>query len=345
MNIKPYCIIEPKSYPVSFFGCCIRAFEDVLVIGARCGSPYDPVAPGFVDIYINEVYVQTLFGKTLGERFGVSIALNAEYLCIGAYRENTNGIEGGSVYVYKRVNNYYKFNSLLFAPDKKEKDYFGYNISIEDNYLVVGAYAKNLIGSEDGKVYIFNLDSNECISQIINNFSIKNENFGRSVYIYNKKIFVGSPKNNENGKIFVYDLDGKLLEVLESNDTKRLGNSICINEKFVIAGAYETKGKGSVCIYDVASKTWKMIFSDCNKSYFGGSISVSNDMLSIGSYRYGNNEQGSVFIYNLTNDEMNEISNPNGNSNDWFGYSVFLNNKKLYIGSVKNNLLYVYKLD
>ena len=89
MHISPLSKIYPQQSPVSFFGCCIRNYNDVLAIGARYGSPYDPVGPGFVDVYINGQYSQTLQGAAHGERFGVSIALNEQYLCIGAYRENT----------------------------------------------------------------------------------------------------------------------------------------------------------------------------------------------------------------------------------------------------------------
>lgn len=345
MNISHYCNIEPKLNPVSFFGCCIREHQDVLVIGARCGSPFDPVAPGFVDIYINRKYVQSLKGNNHGERFGVSIALNSLYLCIGAYRENTNGLEGGSVYVFKRMNNHYEFVTLLLAPDKSDKDYFGYNISIDKNYLVIGAYAKKISGFEDGKVYVFDLKSNQCISQIQNENPIKNENFGRSVYIYNNKIYIGSHKHDKNGKVFVHDLSGNFLEYLQYNNTKKFGNSIYVNEQYLIVGAYETSNRGSVCIYNTRDNSWKMITSDCNNSYFGGTISVSNNILVIGSYRYGEQEQGAVFIYNLENFEMKKILNPINNANDWFGYSVFLNGANLYVGSVKNNLVYHYILN
>ena len=33
-----------------------------------------------------------------------------------------------------------------------------YNIAIEENLLVVGAYAKNIVNGEDGKAYLFDPD-------------------------------------------------------------------------------------------------------------------------------------------------------------------------------------------
>ena len=343
MNTKNYSKILPLAYPVSFFGCCIRKHKDVTVYGARCGSPYDPVGPGYVDVYIDDVHVQTLQGNTFGERFGVSIALNDQYLCIGAYRENTVANNGGSVYVYKRKGALYELVCLLYAPDKAEKDYFAYNIAIEKNLLLVGAYAKNIVNGEDGKAYLFDLDIQECIANFVSPYPIQNENFGRAVAIFDKTVYIGSHKRNKQGSVFVFDLEEKLIEELQVEGTKGFGNSICVNKEYIMIGAYETNNNGSVCIFDRNSHNWQTITRGENNSFFGGSISNYDNLLAIGSYRYGDNERGAVFVYNLDTNQIEETIIPEPDK-DWFGYSIHLNNRDLLVGSVKENIVYRYKV-
>ena len=343
MNMKSYSKVLPHTHPVSFFGCCIRTFDDVTVYGARCGSPYDPVGPGYVEIYINDQYVQTLTGNKFGERFGVSIALNEQYLCVGAYRENTIADNGGSVYVYKRQGTLYELVCLLYAPDKAEKDYFGYNIAIEQNLLVVGAYAKNMVGGEDGKAYLFDLEKQECIANFTSPYPTKNENFGRAVAIFDKTIYVGSHKRNKQGTIFVFDVESNLLEKLQVHGTKGFGNSICVNDNYVMVGAYETNDNGSVCVFDRVKQTWQTITKGSVNSFFGGSLSNCGNFLAIGSYRYGKNEQGAVFIYNLESNRIEQTILPDPDK-DWFGYSIHLNDRNLLVGSVKENIVYCYKV-
>ncbi len=343
MNIQNFSKTFPSHHPVSFFGCCIRKHKDVTVIGARCGSPYDPVGPGYVDIYIDDKYTQTLKGNVLGERFGVSIALNEQYLCVGAYRENTGADNGGSVYVYRRYGALYELVCLLYAPDKAEKDYFGYNIAIENNLLVVGAYAKNVIGGEDGKAYVFNIDDQVCYLKLQSHDPQVNANYGRAVAIHKGLIYIGCHKHNKQGCIHVYDTWGRYVTELSVPNTKGFGNSIQVTDKYIIVGAYETNDNGSVCIYSKKTCEWKLISNHSKKTYFGGSLSVDKNKVAIGSYRYGPDEQGAVFLYDLDTEILEEIPNPT-NQQDWYGYSVYVKDNLLYVGSVKDNCVYTYDL-
>ena len=108
-------------------------------------------------------------------------------------------------------------------------------------------------------------------------------------------------------------------------------------------GAYETNNNGSVCIYDRNGHSWQTITKGENNSFFGGSISNYDNLLAIGSYRYGDNERGAVFVYNLDTNKVEETIIPEPDK-DWFGYSIHLNNRDLLVGSVKENIVYRYKI-
>ena len=334
--------INPSSSPSSFYGCCIRTLDNILVIGARCGSPYEPVGPGFVEIYQDGVLTQTIHGTQHGERFGVAIEINEQYLCIGAYRQGTRALNGGSVYIYTKHDNQYVFNHLVYAEDKSEKDYFGYNISLHNNMLAIGAYAKNIIGGEDGKVYLYNLTQKKFIDSYFGSNPIKNENFGRFVHLDNDKLYISAHKSN---RVYVYADNELSNRIYAPDNAKGFGNSIYTFQDYVVIGAYSTDNVGAVYIY----KNYKLIKTlkgTTHNGYFGGSIAGYNNDIIIGCYRANKNENGSIFLYNLISGKLIEHINPEPSKKHWFGYSVHIDKDNFYIGSVQyNDIGKVYKLE
>ena len=328
---------------MSFFGCCIRAHDKIVAIGARCGSPDKPVGTGFVDIYIDKIFVQRLEGKSFGERFGVSIALNNDFLCIGAYRESTQATDSGCVYVYQLYNNHFVLVNELHAIDKKQKDFFGYNIAIDkNNILIVGSYAKNVIGGEDGKVYVFNLCKQQCSVEINCPESKLNANFGRSVAIFDDVIYIGSHKFDKKGVVYSFSLDGELLYKYEVNEAKGFGNSICVNKKHLLIGAYETNNNGKLYIFDKLHNCVGSLSNKSVNSFFAGSISATDKIVAIGSYRQGKGEKGKVYLYDIEKKLLTEVLGPNYTK--WFGYSVYVSQNVLFVGSVRDNSVCCFEL-
>jgi hypothetical protein len=335
--------INPSSSPSSFYGCCIRTLDNILVIGARCGSPYDPVGPGFVEIYQDGVLAQTIHGTQHGERFGVAIEINEQYLCIGAYRQGTRALNGGSVYIYTKHNNEYVFDHLVYAEDKSEKDYFGYNISLCNDQLAIGAYAKDIVGGEDGKVYLYNLKHKTFTNAFCRNSPIKDENFGRFVHLDNDKLYVSAHKSNNVDIYTNNELSGS---ICAPENAKGFGNSIYTYKDYVVIGAYSTDNVGAVFVY----KNYKLIKTlkgNTPNGYFGGSINGHNDKIIIGCYRANENENGSIFLYDLESKELIEHTNPKLSKKHWFGYSVYIDSTNFYVGAVQYNdtgKVYKFKL-
>lgn len=322
--------IRPSYSPGSFYGCCIRTHNDLLIVGARCGSPYEPVGPGFVEIFKDDKLIQTLHGTQHGERFGVAIEVNDKYLCIGAYREGTRAQDGGSVYVYTKQAGMYVFDHLIYAEDKSLKDYFGYNISLSGDILAIGAYAKDITGGEDGKVYLYNLKKKKFIDEFTNASPVKNENYGRFVHLDNNNLYISAHKNNT---VYVYN-ENKLTNTLFLPEAKGFGNSIYTYKNYTVIGAYSTDRTGAVYVYkdNVLLDTIK---GTTQNGFFGGSISGYKDQIIIGCYRANDNENGSVFLYNLFSKKLSEYQNPQSSKKHWFGYSVHINKDTFYVGAVQ----------
>ncbi len=112
-----------------------------------------PSDSGFLGSYAGNVYIfqkedshwvekQILSPDSGGifQRFGHSVKTQGDYLFVGApggaYYQS-----GGSVYAYKRRNNYWEFFNKIISPLNSYRDYFGssLDLDLEYNKLLVGA--------------------------------------------------------------------------------------------------------------------------------------------------------------------------------------------------------------
>ncbi|HEX9972970.1 MAG TPA: FG-GAP repeat protein, partial [bacterium] len=100
------------------------------------------------------------------DRFGQDMALFGDYLVVGAaYDDNENGIDAGSVYVFRRSGNSWIQQVKLIASDGAAEDYFGYAVDISEDYIVVGACWDDDAGEQSGSAYVFKLDGENWIQQ------------------------------------------------------------------------------------------------------------------------------------------------------------------------------------
>ncbi len=86
-----------------YFGCSVSISDsgEIYVIGARGGSPTDPVTPGSAYVFQNNtVQKLTAYDAKLGDRFGVCCRISGDgsTIAIGAYQAHV-------VYVFKKKIN------------------------------------------------------------------------------------------------------------------------------------------------------------------------------------------------------------------------------------------------
>ncbi len=93
--------------------------------------------------------------------FGNSVAIDGNLALIGAYRDNGNGSNSGSAYLYRFDGSSWQEEAKLLASDGASEDNFGRSVSIDGNLALVGAYWDDDNGSNSGSAYIFNFGSCE----------------------------------------------------------------------------------------------------------------------------------------------------------------------------------------
>ena len=72
--------------------------------------------------------------------FGESVSINGDYAFAGASLDDDSGSASGSAYIFKRAGTMWTEDAKLLALDGDLGDYFGWSVSIQGDYAIVGAY-------------------------------------------------------------------------------------------------------------------------------------------------------------------------------------------------------------
>jgi len=91
------------------------------------------------------------------ENFGNSVAISGNRAIVGARRDNVNGSNSGSAYIYHWDG--FDWGEYKLIPDDGNfLDYFGHSVAISGDKAIVGAYGDDDNGSYSGSAYLFRWD-------------------------------------------------------------------------------------------------------------------------------------------------------------------------------------------
>lgn len=256
--------------------------------------------------------------------FGQSVSISGNYTLVGACGDQLSCYNNaGSVHGYKGNGTGWGNEVKIGNPNPYFNDHFGYSVSIDGNYAIVGAYQDDDKGNNSGSAYIFKYDGTTWTQQakLTSPFVSPNANFGWSVSISGNHAIVGAKGLNQNqGAAHIFE-----------------------------------RGEGDAW-------TWKKKITDPNGSrsdYFGYSVSIDGDYAVIGAPHDGGSCTGSAFICkrdaagNWANDGLVKITASDGSSNDYFGWSVSIDGQYVAAGAYKDDLplktnpgsAYIFKKD
>jgi hypothetical protein len=90
-----------------------------------------------------------------GDAFGQSIAVSDDTIVIGAPRDDDNGKDSGSVYVFTRTGTNWSQQVKLSAPDGAEGDVFSISVALSGDTILIGADLNDEKTTDAGAVYVF----------------------------------------------------------------------------------------------------------------------------------------------------------------------------------------------
>jgi hypothetical protein len=148
------------SYPVTISG-------NYAIVSATYED--DAGGTGSGKVYIYNVTSGTLlytltnpnaYGTSADDNFGGAISASGNYCIIGAYGEDdAGGTTSGKAYIYNLTNGalLHTINNLN-AYGTSANDFFGINVAIADNYVIIGALEEDDAGgTNSGKAYIYKM--------------------------------------------------------------------------------------------------------------------------------------------------------------------------------------------
>ena len=318
-------IKSPDAAVRDWFGWAVAIDSDTAVVGAyedggkgkdQGGGITD--GPGAVSIFVRtgkdwaEQAKLKAKDKELSDRFGYSVDIDGDTVIIGSPHDDDAGENSGSVYIFERAGDTWKETFKIVASDAAAGDKFGWNVGLERDIAVVGAYFDDDAGSKSGSAYIFVRNADGTWTEqakLTADDAAKGDQFGVSVDI-----------------------------------------SVVALNAYVIAGAHFKKGVGSrsgaAYVFVGSNGTWaqqaKLIPGDNQKGdQFGAAVAIDVNRVLVGApkvdgkqiadsgaaysfLRVGTDwiEQGRVEAKNVKADEVDAL-----NIGDNFGNAVAISNR------------------
>ena len=278
-----------------FFGNRVSINGDTIVIGADHsdnmgtdhGSAYVFTRDTAGDLASawTQVAMLTADDGAHNDKFGNSVSVDGDTIVIGAWHDDDNGDNTGSVYVFTRdtagdLASGWTQVAKLTADDAAGYDQFGDIVSVDGDTIVIGAFTKDDMGDSSGSAYVFtrdtvgDLDSGWTqVTKLTADDGAAVDNFGFSVSIDGDTIVIGARKDDDgpgdsgSAYVFTRDTAGDLasgwtqvtkLHADDRNLHDHFGTSVSVDGGMIVIGApfHDTNGlgdSGSAYVYTLAS--------------------------------------------------------------------------------------------
>ena len=135
------------------------------------------------------------------DRFGSSVSISGDYAVIGAYGGDDILNNRGAAYIFHRSGTNWTQQAKISAYDGAEDDWFGWSVSIDGDYVVIGSVDDDDNGSASGSAYIFHRNGTTWTLQnkITASDGAASDEFGNSVSISGDYAVIGALWDYDNG--------------------------------------------------------------------------------------------------------------------------------------------------
>ncbi len=248
------------------FGTSISIHGNAAAIGAPMTGTGKVFVFRYVDTQWSLEATLTASDATSGDRFGKSVALSGDVLLIGANRDDDDGTDSGSVYVfdYQGTDGWIQQQKLT-ASDGQAASGFGFAVSLSGNVALIGANSDIVPPFGSGAAYLFEYNGltwNQEQKLSPTAESPADNEFGFSVAIEGNTALVGSMRDNgaqaSVGAAYVYAHDGttwtQQAKIMASNgqcgaDCDQFGFAVSIHAGTAVVGANNHAPGGSGYVF------------------------------------------------------------------------------------------------
>lgn len=149
---------DPKSF--HFFGLSVALSGDTALIGAL-GDADNGAEAGAAYVFVRTGMLWSQQAKLKGsdnvtdDEVGWSVALSGDTALLSAIRDDDNGTDSGSVYIFVRNGTTWTEEAKLIPGDGAYRDFFGWSMGLSGDTALIAAHLEDDNGADAGAAYVF----------------------------------------------------------------------------------------------------------------------------------------------------------------------------------------------
>lgn len=303
-------------------GTDVAISGDVVIAGA-------PFADGSGKVWIFERIIGGAWrfhskheaGDTaMGDELGTAVAIDGATFVVGApFADHSDHVDAGAVYVFERDGFGWSQTAKLVASDADGSDYFGIDVAIDGDRVVIGSYYDD-DPSESGAAYVFERNAGTWseTAKLRAPTPADRAFFGSSVAIDGDRIVVGAPYETiaaeSQGAAYVFEYlgpgwsAGLLLSSGSPEPSEFFGYGVAIEGDWLAIGAAQDNAVaidgGAVHVFQRNGAEWlphAVLTGPDQSSQYGRSPAMQGGRIAVGGlYLDGSGslvDAGAAYVY------------------------------------------------
>lgn len=323
------------------FGYSVSIDGDNIIVGASWSNNEGGLDIGAAYIFERddlgvwtEVQKLNASDATFNDSFGWTVSVSGDNVAIGAPLTDEGAGDAGSTYIFERNDDGMWIEvQKLTASDAIAADWFGYSVSLDEGYIIIGCILSDDDGDGSGSAYVFERNDDGLwleVQKLTASDGAASAWYGNVVSIDGESAIVGRWLNEggpELGSAYIYERndDGVWNEIqkltpADAAEGDGFGLSVSIDEDYVIVGAAwsdnDSLNSGSAYIFEKNDEgLWdeieEFIASDEDVSdRFGYSVSISGNHAVVGATFNDDDgvNSGSAYVFQRCSNLAVEVS-------------------------------------
>jgi len=358
------------------FGFSLSIDGNTAAVGAWGDDLGENDAQGSVFVFVRSGTVWTQQQKLIasdgaeGDRFGASVAIDGNTIVVGAGDcEIGANLNQGAAYVFVRSGTVWTQQQKLTASDGAPIDFFGANVAISGETIIVGAIEADVGATGDsGAAYVFVRSGTVWTQQqkLTASDGANGDNFGavaisgNTALVSAKNDDVGGNLNQGSAYVFVRSgtvwTEQQKLVASDGAANDNFGNggwTIGIDGDTLVVGSNNddvgaNSDQGSAYIFVRSGTVWTeqahLFASDGTSLNNFGSVAIEGETIVVGAFQDNvgfNPDQGSAYVFTRSGavwTERQKLVASDGAAVDNFGLGVAISGNKILIGAFSANI-------
>jgi len=269
-------ITNPSPSSMDRFGSTLSLYGSYLAVGCPYENTLGP-SVGAVYVYVRSGTSWTLQATIdsptaiASEAFGYAISLRSNRLLVGSLESDSSGYSSGAAHIFYRSGTVWSLEQSIPNPRPVEYASFGDDVSLHDDYAVIGApyYGTNGVDTP-GAAYVYHRTGSSWSLQatLDNPTPERSMYFGDGVSVSASHLAVGAPgrglgsvSTSDDGAIHVYNRVGDNWYLQSSSMNPRVGDdgyfgqSVHLENQRLLVEAYDddsgATNSGVVHVYEL----------------------------------------------------------------------------------------------